>query len=1093
MADEPTAPPAAPTASREMTFTATFQRPPLDQGYADALTDERFEQIVAEQEAVAAAVVAPPADATPAAGPPPPSPLVEGIKAGFFAAGAGAEQAMQGLTKALVPQPGQTPGDKLRAVRQFLIEGLMGVGMAPFVAAGAAGGQAFENVAPELARAEALPPGAAFTVRHLLAGAPGVETLPPEQLQALKAPMTWRELLETAATFGLPLAPKGVQAGKAVAGRVKEQLPNLASERGSAYGEPPGQPAAPGQAPATAASAAARVNLARVDATDAVKAVMAELSQLAGERLAEHRKPVTHEETLAASRRRAPKLATLLDMDPETLVLDKDGMAALHDYANAAATHVEALFRRAEAGDPKAAAEFMVTEAIAVRLVMLDEAAARNTARALEIRKEPSDATRQARRFITGVAQIHEAMAGADDPPLFLQRVAALQPAQRKAWLQHLATAASVGMLTKDTIHAIWVHNLLTSPRTQLRNLIGTGGRMAYAFPERYTEALVNKVIFGSPDAAQFGEVSAMVRAHHRALEDGWRLMSKAWREAEAPFEADTSGKLHLRITPEQYGFSRDDFLGRWAHMVGTALERSPVSRGLIAGDAFYKGMAYRYELAALAYREGRARGLAGAELDRVVAQLEAHPTPGMVKSAMDYANVLTLNTELGKAGTAFMTAANAVPGGRVVFPFMRWNLNRAKFLGQRAFPFSALSPTNWQDLVWSGDPNLQTKAIARFTLGAAFTAVIALGVQAGWITGAQLWKKRRSAQERDLFEKADRPDYSFLLPGFTVEYKGAGEPLASIIGTTANAIELWSFVPEEQDQQDKFLAYLETMAHAAGYALVDSTAAKGAADVIDSIAEGADKKKIMLNLAKSVVPTAVRHLAQTFDGNVKRDIETMRDAIFSGIPFASDYVKPYRNPITGEAITYPPGLGPALISPVYITTYHHDVVFQEIAANGVRLPPVPRVIAGQGPTGENPLTEPMRARPPIKLSDEQQDFWETRMASLKNGAGRTLREELQYLMRADNAEYWKESLPGPDGRRAFRIRAIYDAFKERGYRAMRKEFPDLDAKLKEREREAGNFLRRTSDPKSPGHGRAMPGPGTGPLQIQQLLDSLRR
>lgn len=135
-------------------------------------------------------------------------PLVTGAKAGFQTASEGAKNVLEGLSKLTglqaQPQGKNYLARQMLAARQVLIEGLLNIGMAPFIAMGAEGGEALQETAPDAAESSFATGGAAAFIREMLGAGPIERT--PEAIAALHQPMTAREALEIAITLAVPFA-----------------------------------------------------------------------------------------------------------------------------------------------------------------------------------------------------------------------------------------------------------------------------------------------------------------------------------------------------------------------------------------------------------------------------------------------------------------------------------------------------------------------------------------------------------------------------------------------------------------------------------------------------------------------------------------------------------------------------------------------------------------------------------------------------------------------------------------------------------------------------------------------------------------------
>lgn len=1009
-------------------------------------------------------------------------------------AGAGIEALTQSVSngvKALMQGLGRIPEEPMQGARQALLEGLMPTIMAPLTAAFAVGGQGMENVSPEVANTELFDASTAAWLRTMLHGKAPKE-LTPEERKAFDKPMTVRDALETLGPMALPRVPMALKGAKTavegakVTGSMLAEEMRLAPERGSigprpepmgytgakpataggGAAAPPktGEPAAAGQSPfqkpKPPEGAESRVNLGRIDATESVKGTLSDLNKFAAERLAEHRKVKGHKETVAESQASRWTLEQILTHEPEEILVDAPKALRLRDMAVAAAEYYDTLGKQAEGGDAAALAKLNEAFAVAVKLAALDEAQGRNLARGLEMRKEPATASRVAKSAGPDkILEISRKLGEAEpDPLMAYRRVAMLRPDQQRGFFRTVYDGFRAG---RDIMHAAWINSLLSNPKTHTANLGATGLIIAGDIPETYVAGWVNRLFFRSPEGVQRAEATIKVRSLAEAYQDGIRLMGKAWKTGEEPFGQGPTTE-HPRISAQAYGFSTDTTFGRAIDVMGSALNSKAMpTRGLLAEDAFMKGIAYRMEINALALRQALSENKEGAALKARVAELQQKPTSWMIEQAQDQATLLTLNRELGPAGKAFMSAANAVPLGRVLFPFLRTPGNGVKWVGQRAPGISLLSYQNWQDVMAGGAA--RDKAIARLVMGNAVGVAIAYEVSNGTITGGGPKNKNLAALQRDP-NTSTKPPYS-ICPSWTDECYGYNrlDPVGAYVGFIADYVELASQIPD-QDAYDEWAAYGETVVTALGKVSVNKTWLMGLSNLIDSIKDpNTQGGKLINSFASSIVPAGVRQLTREIDDNTIKEVQSLSDAIKSGLPFASGEVANKRNPITGERVQTPPGwiIGP--LSPVPVTKKNTDPVFLEIQANEVSLPPVPSYLGGVKPA-EGPQTDPQNGTPGKKLTPEQvQTLIDHQTQDRING--KTLYEALSALVQSER--YQKQS-SGPGGGRALFLRATYQQYMEHAKAKLQREDPELRQGVKEQKKKAIEKLLPTTNPKSP-------------------------
>lgn len=1117
---------------------------PLDQSYAASQGDLRWQANLEDPElngtaeagmgaATPEQIAGVPAPVAAPAPAPSASPLMAGAKAAFQAVGQVAENTLQGLAKGLVQpilSPGQIPvpaestapgagigtqfggaavgllSQEFEAAKQLAMAGLGAIFGVPAAALSAMTRQELENRNPGALKMEAFSGGPAGVIR--MAAGQG-NPLEPDKYPGINNSMSVDELLDLAiqnAWFALPGAAKAMRKfGKTL----REQKGELLGERGALGPAEPGAPRPPSggpeEGPAPGGGAAPppgepemRLNVGRVNASDRVKQVMADLNRVVGERLlAEHREVVTHEQTKAEASRYT--LQQILATDPATTPIEagRPIQQALRDYFNATATELEQRLRALPEGPGRGPGpEFYDLFATAVKLAELDERFGAGFARGTEARKIQSEAA-AAGKLPTGAAALpgfkpedilrlsEQVALQGHRPEDIVQGLSMLTKPQQRGWLAQVGHAALAG---RDLFHEAWINALLSSPVTHASNVIGTGLSTLWELPERYTAEFVNRLFTRDPDGIQRGETAAMVRNVVSALEDGMRFANKAWETGQEPLGPE---RVETRsVTAEHYGFDPDSLVGRTLDTLGAGLRaKGTPLRGMLAEDAFFKGVNYRMEISAQALRQGLQEGKQGAALERRVTELMNQPTVELTSRAQDAAALRTMNAELGPAGQAFMQWANQIPGGRVVLPFIRTPTNMLKWTGERTPGLSLIWADNMRAIREGGAA--RDRAIAKIALGHAVGAVIAYEVAQGNITG----NGPDPAQKKYLAPFQSCPPNSIKAGGGScVQYDRGLDPVAGLIGAVADFAELQSQIPD-QDLADEVGAYAQTIGMALGQVFVNKTYLQGLANVLDTIKDPERSSgSVVRGFARSLVPAAVRQTARVADDNIAHDVQTVVDAIKSGIPGLSAGVPVVRNPVTGEPIRLPAGWGPDMISPVLVSAKKEDPVFDAIVANKIQLLPVGWYVAGGKPS-EGPETRPVRANEGVKLTPQEHDYWITAMTQeVTNGKGQTLYEALSDLVASDK---YRVASSGPEGGQQYMIRQMYSVYKEAGYEKLLKESPELLRDVKDKQRGKLEQLLPTTNPRSPQYqapGAAPPAPAPSlPGRVYDAIRSLTR
>ena len=871
-------------------------------------------------------------------------------------------------------------------------------------------------------------------------------------------------------------AGAGLMLGMLFPGGGKGKAAKAAAEAATTGKAAGGAVAEIGAAATAAAKQEARVNLLRINASEAVKATIEDLNKLNAERLAGHRARVPHGETAKAAEG-ALTLKAALAEDAETILFDKDRGTALRDLYNSAATHLDAIKRRAAAGEPEAEAKLWPAFAVAAKLAELDEANARNIARALESRAMLSESERAVRRFkpeqLAELARKLEGAAHLDAETLARRLDMLTTPEQQRSFLSQVMLGFRHG---RNVFHEAWINALLTNPVTHAANLTGTGLVTLWDLPETATAAIIHDLFFRGSEGVSRLEAAAKVRALGEGLGDAFRLAGRTFKTGEDVFGI---GKVEIppALSSAAFGWNPATVPGRTLDVIGGAV-RMP-TRALKAEDAFFKGLNYDMEIRALATREGVAEGLSGKALTRRVTELEVHPTPEMQAAAIEAALIRTLNADLGPAGQAFMNWANQIPGGRVILPFIRTPTNSAKWFGQRAPVLNLLSQQNWADIAAGGAA--REKALARIALGSATGAVIAYEVAQGNITGGGSTDKNIRRLQRDP-AVGIRPPYSIKVGETWYTYSRV-DPVGNLIGVVADFAELSGQIPD-QDALDEWAALGEAMALASGQMMVNKTYMIGLANVLEAI-KSPDRSagRVAAGWARSLVPAGMRQLTRQTDDRIVRDARGVVDGFKAGLPFLAQNIPPDRNSITGEPITYPPGWGPDMVSPIYITQQGSDPVFTEIIENKVSLAPVPRSI---GPRPEDaPLLAPESLKKGTRLTPWERDFWIVQMTQeVRDGQHRTLHEHLSDVVASD--QYQRQSR-GPDGGRAILIKAVYQGYRDKAEAILRdpnRGSPNLERDIRARLTERIEGQLPITHPRSPQNPANLP---TG------LSESLRR
>lgn len=623
-------------------------------------------------------------------------------------------------------------------------------------------------------------------------------------------------------------------------------------------------------------------------------------------------------------------------------------------------------------------------------------------------------------QFFKG-AEDKSKMAGAITPEQLASMVASLKSRDQLMAFARAATKPS----WSDMLYEVWINGLLSGPVTHSTNIISNAATLLWNIPERQLAGMLN------PSAVRPGEAAAMVGGVVESIGDAWRLAWKALKEdkpqfgaskLETPTKAITSDALELTGAAG----AAVDFLGNAARLPG---------RLLMAGDDFFKAIAFRAELRALAkrkaFQEINELGLTGKEAAKRAKEIEGRiindPPDSIKEAAQEFAAYTTFTRDLGEAGSSVQMALQKIPFGRVAVPFIRTPTNIFKFAGERT-PLALASRAVREEIAAGGDR--AALALAKIGLGSMTMAYMATLAANGSITGGG---PKDKVLRQQLMDTGWQP-YSFKIGNEYISY-GRIEPLGSLIGLAADATEIMGQLSEKQANE---LASALTVALSRNVA--QKTFVKGLAGTLNAVTSQ-DVNTVKSFLEKEL-PTLMPYssaLKQTarYNDPVLRDVNSLLDSFQAAIPGYSKDLPPRRN-LFGEPILLEGGLGPDLISPLYTRTIKHDPVRDELVRLGI------------------PVSMPGQTIDGIKLTPKIYDRYTELAGSGKLLGTMDLHAKLAETMKSP---LYKQAADGPDGGKVTLIRADVQMFRDLAKQKLQDENKEFDqAVQQQRLRQASKF-----------------------------------
>ena len=329
----------------------------------------------------------------------------------------------------------------------------------------------------------------------------------------------------------------------------------------------------------------------------------------------------------------------------------------------------------------------------------------------------------------------------------------------------------------KDIWMTTWYNGMLSSPVTHMKNIVGNLMFGLWQIPEAAVASGIGKVrnkFFGGEMAIQANEVHAQAFGFFQGMLDGAIIASRAMAKNTptdplTKIEMARSGRDAFDIDFGDGAFGKA--FSRGLKFYGSAV--TVPGRALMAEDEFFKAMAYRMELNALAARNANVRyreiidaggsiedaekasqELAGAILREPPAEIDA--------AAKSASRTVTFTRELERGLQQIEQLRNVPVMGpvlRLFMPFIRTPTN-IMLEGMARIPgLNFASPRFWADFNKGGIA--RDKAVARVTLGGGVIGGASLMSYGGFLTGAGPFNYKT----RQALEGTGWQAHSFVLP----------------------------------------------------------------------------------------------------------------------------------------------------------------------------------------------------------------------------------------------------------------------------------------------------------------------------------------
>ena len=400
---------------------------------------------------------------------------------------------------------------------------------------------------------------------------------------------------------------------------------------------------------------------------------------------------------------------------------------------------------------------------------------------------------------------------------------------------------------TSDGLMEIYINGLLSSPRTQFRNLFGNAFFQAYKIPEMTMAAVYNKTEnavkyigskmpitknvhwFKNPsDGVTFEQVYARLYSYTYSFKKALQAANIAIKNPPTSTKLETAQYNRATITAENFGFAADSSFGSAIDLIGKTI-RLP-GTALVWGDEFFKTMAKYAEESDLAVQYAhklQKNGTDPALIPEMVTDY-IYTNPVALKQLEEARLASVFQDDLGEQmqrlqKTIGETKLMGFPVLRIQIPFFKTPVNIFKAVYNRSLGVPVKAVAVPFDMIYStfnkgeplmnytkkfmNDAQFRSKEMGIATQAVAMFALVDQAVQNGHITGRPPLdtKKRKYYQE-----VLDIQPYSFVFygpnsdtskPKFDengipngdlryVSYAGL-EPFGSFFGITASARDI--------------------------------------------------------------------------------------------------------------------------------------------------------------------------------------------------------------------------------------------------------------------------------------------------------------
>lgn len=482
---------------------------------------------------------------------------------------------------------------------------------------------------------------------------------------------------------------------------------------------------------------------------------------------------------------------------------------------------------------------------------------------------------------------------------------AAFDTAQKAAKLLQDSTKPTFGKMLLEYRQAA----MLSNPLTHVKNIVSNAAMSVTSVVETAVAAGVGKAL-GAKDRVYIGEAKERLFAIRRGTIEGWASAKDIMKDERAITGNRTVENIHMHAIPGAAG----------------QVIRIPL-RALSAEDEIFKGIAFRQEINALAYRTATKEGLAGDAFNQRIAEIVQNPTEEMMGLAKKNADYQTLTQSLVGTSKKAQDLINSNIILKNIVPFFRTNVNSLKYFVRDRSPMGLLFKEVRENLSGKNGTIVRDNQIARLTVGTSVISLVSSLASQGLITGGG----PRDPNERALMMATGWRPYSVKIGDGYYSYEWL-QGFSTPIGMTADVVDVVNRGVESEDDMQKILAASTAVL---SKRLMDISSLSGVSDTVKALDNpetfGA---QWIQNYLGSYVPGLMGQVARVTDPDVRDLRGNLLNSAIARIPGWRETL-PAKRDVWGQKIENQGNLGPDIISPIYQSRINNDPVNQRLMAIG--------------------------------------------------------------------------------------------------------------------------------------------------------------